>query len=172
MCSPYSLLMCLFEAMLTWPGIAWLNYGLCAFFIFLLYLYMYLLCDNKRYWIELKKKLKNFCHHRFRNDLSPVPHQSIKYISTDLLTTEPKTPLQWILTAFSFTTCILKCRQGIGHFVSASIGSVRIHKLSNGYTSWKEHLIPGSEWVFIQEWATGQQYTCLDTSLTMEEQLQ
>ena len=31
MCSPYSLLMCLYEAMLTWPGIAWLNYGLCAF---------------------------------------------------------------------------------------------------------------------------------------------
>ena len=31
MCSPYSLLMCLYEAMLTWPGIPWLNYGLCAF---------------------------------------------------------------------------------------------------------------------------------------------
>ena len=51
MCSPYSLLMCLYEAMLTWPGIPWLNYGLCAFsHIFLLYLYMYLLCDNKRFW--------------------------------------------------------------------------------------------------------------------------
>ena len=35
MCSPYSLLMCLYEAMLTWPGIAWLNYGLCAFSYFL-----------------------------------------------------------------------------------------------------------------------------------------
>ena len=25
------------------------------FLIFLLYLYMYLLCDNKRYWIEIEK---------------------------------------------------------------------------------------------------------------------